>query len=166
MSTKSQIKIGETIGVLIVVYIGLLIGLNYFTNSIKTSSKTFEEEIIQDQTFNNFNYILNHPVLKYQIDGQTRNGLTLNSINLEVFKNHIQANEIFYYEKLGPCKIQIKLYDYNINDFKYINFKNITVFDRTLPNKKEKRIFYNFINVRNTLKHKTYMGIMQVEIPY
>ncbi len=171
MLKKTQIKIGETIGVVFIVYLIVFFGGSWFLSSQNKSNQEFKETQALIKAYNIYNYVINHPFLRVTITGIIEEDQKLNYLALKTFSNFTNKsiqNELYYKNKLGDSLITINLYNYTGS--KLVNFENYTLYNNTKKYSNKKYIgsknIINAINIYDPSNKKVYFGTINVKVFY
>lgn len=169
---RAQVKFGETIGIIIIVYLVLVVGLGFWNNS---NNKDIEELVEQDKeakAFDKYFYIINSPMLRVSERGNIDNEFDLLSIKTFGEFSKTPEGAEFLRRQLGEAKITLEYYPSSnfvpTTSFPsstpnsitlYENFDGNTEFDNT-------QIFRSVIPIYNSEDNLFYIGILEVEVPY
>lgn len=111
MKKNAQIKFGETIGVIIIVYMILMVGLIWYNNYNSKDLAEIREKDLQDRAFEKFDYLNKLSLIHVSQRGIIDNEFDL--FSLIAFSNVTQnkTQREFYSKQLGEATIIIKIYN-------------------------------------------------------
>ena len=120
MKKKAQVKFGETIGIIIIVYIVIMIGLLWYND---VNSDSLDELYTKDQKsrgFEKYYHITNNHMLREAQQGYIDEEFNLESIYaMSIFSQSKNGSD--YLDKfLGYSSVSIKYYDINLENPKVI----------------------------------------------
>ncbi len=164
MLKTAQIKIGEVIGIIFVVYLMLMFALSWFSKSSSETIAEMRERDAVNEAYDIFNFILNNPNLQYKVRGLTESSHTLDLINLMTLSRNIKNHREYYPRKLGYSEIVIDLYDFRNPSSPYVN--RIVVYNNTKKDLVNKKVYFNLMNVYSPLNKTFYLGVMKVSVSY
>ena len=179
LSNKAQIKFGETIGVIIIVYIVIMSGLIWY-NKINTGDlNDIKNKDNLEKSFEKYYYLNNLNLIHVSQRGYIDEEFDLISlITLSNFSKTKQGKE-YLRKQLGNALITLKIYNFSmdnqINSTNYeqliILYNNTPIIKNNLGNKISKiistdnyRTLIPIIDQRYTKKRKikTKMGYLQI----
>ena len=116
MKKKAQVKFGETIGIIIIVYVVLMLGLLWYND---VNSDSLDELYTKDQKsrgFEKYYYITNNHMLREAQQGYIDEEFNLESIYaMSIFSQSKNGSD--YLDKfLGYSSVSIKYYDINLEN--------------------------------------------------
>lgn len=158
MNKLGQIKFGESIGVIIIVYIVIMVGFIWYNNVNSDNLVEIYEKDQQNRAFEKYHNIVNNHLIHSSQLGYIDEELDLYS--LYTMKNYTQTKEGKQHLNsfLGNSLITVKLYDINMN-----SIKNITIYNNSKP-----EIEYNLeflrtlITVKDEINEKNLIGILEL----
>lgn len=172
---KAQVKFGETLAVIIVVYLMILVGSIWYNNiNQRDLEKIFQDDQV-NRAFEKYYFISNLDLLRVSQRGKL--DATFDYHSLKTFYNFSKSDQgkEFIRTNLGEATIQLYLYNSSIFDSKNdidekINsFENFTLYNYSLQQRSNKEIFWSVIPVKDPLIRggsNTYLGVLRVEIPF
>lgn len=155
-----QVKFGETIGIIIIVYIILVVGFVWYNN---INSKDIQKQLETNQknkAFEKYNYILKLSLLHKSKLGYIDQ--EIDKISLETMSQYTQneKGKEYFRKRLGTSTIQIELFDYEQN-----SIQNITIYNNT-PNNNKKFETINFktlMPIYDGIENINYIGIIKIQ---
>ncbi len=161
MNKKSQIKFGETMGVMVVVYIVILLGFSWYNSIMTDNIVDLQNEDIKFRNNEKLEYVLNLELLKLKNRGNIKKEFDYYS--LLAFKNYASVRSEKGFKEvernLGYSLINLSILnlDFSVNN-------NIILFDNSLPLKdvKSQKIYKVIIPIRDEQELTTKLGIMQL----
>lgn len=165
---RAQIKFGETIGIIIIVYLVLILGLSFYNNS---NNKDLQELLESDQearAFEKYAYIMSSPMLYVSERGNVENEFDkLSFVAFENFSKNPQGRE-YLRRQLGEALITVEVYtsqnflDGEINDVESFTLYNFT---ENLSLESNVEVFTSIIPIYDSI-NKTYeIGVLQIQTP-
>ena len=159
---KSQIKFGESIAILVIMYFIILIGLFWYDSYLQ--GKTDELRQKQNNLANEkvFFFIENLDILRVSDFGSVKSYYDYNS--LVAFKNIINSSdkiEFYIIDNLGYSKINLTLLDADFS-----KKESLILYDNEPENFRNKKIYNKVITVRKIEDnfYRNYLGIIRLEI--
>ena len=165
MNKKSQIKFGESIGIIFIVYIILMVGLIWYNGINNKDLKDLQENDKRDRAFEKYEYIVNLDLLHKSQRGSVDE--EFNSISLKVFLNfsETEIGKKYLEKRLGESTIIIHVY--NQSSFNNINETNmqetIVLYNKTPANRKEiikKDNFRTLIPIQDPITKQNNVGLL------
>ena len=169
--SKSQVKFGEIIGVIIIVYILILFGSTWYTNSANNSLQELATQNQISLAVERFHYVSNLDKLHFSANSDVRTEFDL--FSLKTFKN-LSLEDPEYQEflrsNLGSSVITVEIY--NMTIFTSSNGESVTPYERIVLYNltPENTIRYNvesfntFIVVHNPVTRTNDLGILNVRV--
>lgn len=165
MKKRSQVKFGETIGIIVIVYLIIMVGLVWYNNVNKKSVQELYAKDQESRAFEKYFFVVNSDILHVSERGIISAEFDLHS--MVAFSEFAQTEEGQEYleSRLGDGVIQLQIY-YDHQDLTPLNQDPIFLYNKT-PKQEIRAIqsFKTIIPVVDTLKKKTYLGILDVQIP-
>jgi hypothetical protein len=158
-SKKSQVKFGETFGVMIIMYFVIIFGMYWYDSYLqdvkedlfKKNKKLIEKERIE--------YISNLKYLKYSFSGIIGEEFDLYSLYAyskysknETYKKEIRKN-------LGTSLVVLKV----LNESLQIN-QTIILYNNSLDNPTDISIFRLMYPIKNSVLEKTNLGLLEITL--
>lgn len=169
MQKKAQIKFGEIIAVIIIVYIVLMTSLVWYNNS---SSKDIRKMYAQDQSeraFEKYAYIESLDLIHVSQRGITDNEFDKNSLLALQNYTKTQNGKEHLRKQLGESLIVLKLYNYtSISNFE--PYLNVTLYNNTPNNYYQNRLNYDIINYKTLIsvvdenEKKVDIGLLEISV--
>ncbi len=157
-SRSGQIKFGETIGVIFIVYLVIVIGFVWYNSY---NSKVIAEQLEKQQSekaFEKYDYILKLNLLHKSELGYIDQEFDKTSIDSMANYTKIPLGYEHFRRKLGTSKVDFYLYDINMN-----SISNITVYNNTPVNKTFKQTSYRtLVPVYDGIEKTSYLGILEI----
>ena len=159
---KSQIKFGETFGVMIIMYFVIIFGIKFYEGYLKDNIEEIRltnEKLLEEEKFTYFSK-LNY--LKYSISGIYQNEFDIHS--LRAYSNYSKNYPLEVEKKLGFSNASIKVLKINFSnsDFSIYTNETINLFENVKDDFKSKTIYRTLYPIRDTSKEETYIGILEV----
>jgi hypothetical protein len=129
---KAQVKFGETIGVLFIVYFLIMIGLVWYNSSNSSDLKELSQKKVEAEVFQKQTFLLHSSLLKSSNFNEKEN--YVDEITLKAFYNFSKTENgtEFLKDKLGNALVTIQIFSYdeikNINDINQRD-KNVSSFN-------------------------------------
>jgi len=156
MDRKAQVKFGESIGVIIVVYILLMIGSIWYSKINNADLNDIIEEDQKNKAFEKYYYFVNYPYVHESKMGIIDGG-RYDLLSLRVFANYSDSGmgRGMLKEQLGHSLISIKIF--NRTNFNLVDFEEeITLYNYS----------YNMTtNKYKSIKKNPYRTIVSVYDP-
>jgi len=163
---KTQIKFGESIGVIIVVYIVLLLGLLWYNNiNNKTLNNMFEKDERQ-RAFEKYQFVNNLDLIHVTDNGIVDEDFSLISLNvMENFSKTKDGAQLLR-SQLGESIVSVDLYNYSVSKKELNVTKTLVLYNYTKNNIKKSRIVYRtLIPVYDEIEERYIIGLLNVEVP-
>ena len=167
MFKKSQIKFGETIAILIIVYVVLMSGLMWYNKSSTAEITKMGEETQNEKAFEKYSYIENLNLLHVSQRGIIDNEYDKNS--LIAFANYTKNMTNFQYirNNLEESTVTIKLYNYtNLDTFE--SYLNITLYNNTPKDITstfyDQPIYRTLVSVVDINEKRTDIGLLEIKV--
>ena len=160
MKKKSQIKFGETFGVIIVVYLLLMFGLIWYNNHNTDEIHKMQKEDQIKRALEKYYYVANSNLLRLSQKGDIDEEFDL--ISLRAFSNfsNQEPGKELVRKQLVESTITISLYDKAFN-----SIENITIYNKTPSQKiEDKESFRTLLPVTDPINKTTYIGILSVTV--
>ena len=158
-SRKAQVKFGETIGIIFIVYIVLVVGFVWYNSY---SSKYIEEQNEKanlDRAFEKFNYLLKLNLIHKSELGDLSQ--EIDRTGLIAMSNYSSSGEgrEFFRQHLGTSLVTFYLYDIEMN-----LVESIVVYNNSIDSSREFNIkpFRTVLPVFDGINDTVYVGIIQV----
>ena len=161
MRNKSQIKFGETFGILIIMYFVIIFGIKFYESYLKDNIEEIKEEDRKLRENEKFTYFSKLNYLKYSVSGINKYGFDLYS--LEAYKNYTDIYEDDVEEKLGYANATIYIIDINNSNYNLSVNRTINLYENTLDDFKSKIIYREIHPIRDMINERNYLGILQVD---
>lgn len=170
MQKKSQIKFGESIGVIVIVYIVLMSSLMWYNNISKTDINNLYLDDQKERAFEKYTYINNLDLLHISQRGITDNEFDKNSLIAFSSYTKITGNlsgKEHIRKQLGESVVTIKIYNYtSIKNF--TPYLNLTLYNNTPKdyNSKtyEKVSYKTLVSVTSTNEKRTDIGLLEIYV--
>ncbi len=180
MNTKAQIKFGETIGILFIVYLVLMFGIMWYNDKNSDDIDELYVKDAQDRALEKYYFILYSDLLKSSQQGFQKN--TFDMVSLIAFSNYSKSSQGFSFlqNRLGEGVITLKVYDSSQKiyedvdaqsstlDFQELVLYNNSPVFRENSQLLRKQVFTSLIPVTDQRegKDKTNVGVLRVEVPF
>lgn len=163
MNRKAQVKFGETIGIIVIVYIVIILGFVWYNNvNAKQIAKIYEEDQ-KDRAFERYHYMMNLDLVHVAQRGYVDVEFDING--LRAFSEFTQGDSReFARSKLGDSLVTLKIYELNYTgeEVLFVSYENLTLYNSTPDYEFDKDIFTSLIPVMESSKKKTYVGVLDV----
>lgn len=165
---KSQVKFGETLAVIIVVYLIILVGSVWYNNINTKDLNKLHEDNQLNLAFEKYHFITNLDFIRISNRGKLDENFDYYS--LKTFEDFAKnQGQEFIRKNLGEAYIHLYLYNQSLfkdNDVK--SFENFTLYNNSLGQNTQKEVFWGVIPIKNPINRDgtTYFGILRVEIPF
>jgi hypothetical protein len=157
-SRSAQVKFGETIGVIFIVYLVIVVGFVWYNNS---NSKSIEEQMKKqqgEQAFEKYDYILKLNLLHKSELGYIDQEFDKTSIDSMANYTGTPDGKEFFRQKLGLSRVDFYLYDIDMN-----SISNITVYNNTPVDQKFMQTSYRtLVPVYDGIKKTGYLGVLEI----
>ncbi len=109
-SRRAQVKFGETIGIVFIVYIVFVMGLSWYNSSNDKDFQEMFENDQREQSFEKYYFIVNHPFLHDSKRGIVQT--TFDTVSLEAFEGYKETavGENYLRDRLGDAEIVLEIY--------------------------------------------------------
>jgi len=153
---NAQIKFGETFGVIILVYIIVMVGMIWYNNINTKDIAQMNEKNQRDRAFEKYYYVINSDMLHVSEQGDVDPEFSLTSFR--VFSNYTKnEGKEHIRQQLGESIIVLEIVD---KDF--VSQENLTVYNNTPKDFKNRESFKTLIPVMDKINKKTSIGILTV----
>jgi hypothetical protein len=157
-SRSAQVKFGETIGVIFIVYLVIVVGFVWYNNS---NSKAIEEQMQKqqnEQAFEKYDYILKLNLLHKSELGYIDQEFDKTSIDSMANYTETVEGKEFFRQKLGLSRVDFYLYDIDM-----ISISNITVYNNTPVGQKFMQTSYRtLVPVYDGIEKTAYLGVLEI----
>ncbi len=165
-NSKSQVKFGETFGIIIIVYILVVAGFSWYN---KENSKDIAE-ILQNEkiekAYEIYHYIVNLDLLHVSERGIVDDELDLHS--LYAFSNFSKdKGKEFLRRQLAESTVNISLYNYStVQDESFIPYDIITLYDNQIDSALtiDREVFRTLVPVVNHLEGSVDLGVIEITV--
>jgi len=157
MNKKGQVKFGETIGIIFIVYIVLVMGFVWYNNS---NSKDIQKQIEEDrmnQAFEKYNYVVKLNLIHRSELGYIDEEFDLSSIKAMGLYSATGEGKEYFRERLSNSLVTIRLYDLDKR-----SIENVTLYNQTPDKKHHAQNFRTIVPVIDGVSKNKYMGILEV----
>ena len=178
MNKTGQIKFGETIGVIIIIYFIVTFGLIWY-NSINTDSiKELSDKDKQNRAFEKYYFIVNSNLVHISQRGYIDKEFDLYSLKTMQEYSKTKEGKLYLDNYLGNSKIQVLVFDKNFQnsnvdinsptkhfDSNNIPIKNLLILYDNKPSNNIntiKQTHKTLIPIRDEVSKTTYLGILEV----
>lgn len=152
MKRKSQIKMTETIGIIIIFFVIVLFALIFYSQYQKSALTKQKQEILAKDVIS---LSLRTAYLQeIRCEQTTETGTCIDLYKLDALKQVIQENETFYSNLFGTANIYFK---------DIINKITYDIYNNTLPDFTKKTRITTPILLRDVTKDKNYFGVLYVD---
>ena len=163
MSNKAQIKFGETIGVIIVVYIVIMVGLVWYNNvNMNDLSKLYEEDR-KNLAFDKYYFIVNHHLLRQSEIGFIDERFDVVSLkNMEYYS--MTTGREYMNSNLGFANISVVIL---AQDNLIERVDEITLYENYPERSRiqSQETFRTLIPIRDETLGITQVGVLEVRVP-
>lgn len=157
-SRSAQVKFGETIGVIFIVYLVIVVGFVWYNNS---NSKSIAEQLEKQRNelaFEKYDYILKLNLLHKSELGYIDQEFDRTSINSMANYSLSDVGREHFRKKLGTSRVDFYLYDINMD-----SVDNITVYNNTPVNQSFKQTSYKtLVPVYDGIEKTSYVGVLEI----
>lgn len=163
MKKRGQVKFGETIGIIVIVYLVVVLGFVWYNNVNTKSINDIFEKDQRARAFERYHYIMNLDLLHVAQRGYLDVEFDLDS--LRTFANFTQGDSReFARSKLGDSKVDLKIYslNYTNGESSFETFENLTLYNNTPSYRYDQQVFTSLIPVVDTASKKTYVGVLEL----
>ena len=155
---SAQVKFGETIGVIFIVYLVIVVGFVWYNNS---NSKAIDEQLEKQRSelaFEKYDYILKLNLLHKSELGYIDQEFDKTSIESMANYSLSASGREHFRKKLGTSRVDFYLYDINMD-----SVSNITVFNNTPVNQTFKQTSYKtLVPVYDGIEKTSYVGVLEI----
>lgn len=140
-SKKAQVKFGETIGIIFIVYILIMVGLTWYNSINEDEFVELQEDIDREATFEKYNFIVQSSFLRKSQSTEFEN--VMDSRALEAFYLYSQTSDgkEFLRTRLGEGLITIYFYEFDsIGNFQGMDQTGDGIFDKV----NDSLVIYNY----------------------
>lgn len=164
MNIKAQVKFGESIGVIIIVYILLIIGSIWYSKINNSDLNNIIEENQKNIAFEKYYYFVNYPYIHKSQMGIIDGG-KYDLLSLRVFSNFSKINigKQMLKDQLGHSLIQIKIF--NRTNYNLVNYEeNIVLYNYSYNESNYKSVDTNpyttIVSVYDPIERQNKIGIL------
>jgi len=165
-SKRSQIKFGETIGVIIIVYIILMIGLVWYNNINAKDLEEMRLNDLNDRAFEKYYYLVNLDLIHVSKRGNVDEEFNLESIRILSNYSKTKAGNLFLKNQLSDSLVEIKVFNFSSNNNYDLStpVENITLFNSTPADKEIISVdkFRTLIPIRDDIERRNKIGILVI----
>ena len=155
---SAQVKMGESIGIIFIVYLVLVVGFVWYNSS---NSKVIDEIMLKqhkESAFEKYDYILKLNLIHKSELGYIDQEFDKTSLDSMANYTSLVDGKEYFRQKLGFSKVTFKLYDINMN-----SISNITVYNNTPINKIFSQSSYRtIVPVFDGINKTTYIGVVEI----
>lgn len=155
---KGQIKFGETIGVIFIVYIIVVMGFIWYNKTNSDDLAERMEKDRKDQAFEKYNYIVKLNLIHRSELTYIDEEFDLASLKTMEMYSKSTDGKRYFEDKLKNSRVTVKLYDLEKNPI-----DNITLYNRTPTKKYNVERYKTIIPVNDGVNNTKYLGIIEVE---
>jgi len=166
LKKKAQVKFGESIGIIIIVFFILMSGLIWYDKINKSSLEDISKEDQQFRAFEKYHFLRQLDLIHVSQRGIVDKKFDLNSLIL--FSEFVKTStgKEYAFSKFKKSTIQIGIY----NNFDELNDNNpstkILLYNNT-PNENDKilenTIFRTYFPILNSSSKKVLIGLVEIE---
>ena len=170
MQKKAQVKFGESIAIIIIVYIVLMSSLIWYNNISKTEINKMYIDDQAERAFEKYTYIDSLDLLHVSQRGIADNEFDKNS--LIAFSNYTSNNgdlggKEHIRKQLGESLVTIKIYNYtSIESFN--SYLNLTLYNNTpkdySPRTYDKNSYKTLVAVVDSNEKRTDIGLLEIYV--
>ncbi|NQZ85110.1 MAG: hypothetical protein HRU03_05310 [Nanoarchaeales archaeon] len=157
-SKSAQVKFGETIGVIFIVYLVIVVGFIWYNNSNSKAITEMIEKQDKQGAFERYDYILKLNLIHKSELGYIDK--EFDKTSLDAMANYSQSvtGKEFFRRKLGTSLVTFSLYDIDMN-----SLYNITVYNNTPVDQRFKQTSYRtLVPVYDGIKKTSYIGVLEI----
>jgi hypothetical protein len=163
-SRKAQVKFGETIGVIFIVYLVIVLGFVWYNSS---NSKAIAEQLEKqqnEQAFEKYDYILKLNLLHKSELGYIDQEFDKTSIESMANYTLLDFGKEHFRKRLGTSRVDFYLYDINMNSISNITvYNNTPVSDDPFNNRRFKQTSYRtLVPVYDGVGKTSYVGVLEI----
>ena len=159
MKKKAQVKFGETIGIIIIVYIVLMLGLLWYNDVNADSLDELYKGDQKSRGFEKYYYITNNHMLREAQQGSIDEEFNLESIHaMNIYSKSKNGND-YLYKFLGYSNVSIKYYDANLENPQVIEiYSNVP----DSSNINDEEIFRTLIPIVDKSNNTVLIGVLEL----
>jgi hypothetical protein len=164
MQKRAQLKFGEAIGVIIIVYLVIMAGFIWYNNGAQKRIAELQEDSESSLAFEKYLFIANLDLLRSGRSGIVDEEFDLNSLKaLDSFSQTEEGKEYFQ-RRLGDASIKMELYTL---DNLETPFEVIDVYEKRSLNRELVGLlpFRNVVSVKDKQNDKVHLGLITVQVP-
>lgn len=173
MNRKAQVKFGETVGILFVVYLVLVFGIMWYNNKNSDDLRELYLQDAQDRSLEKYYFIIYSDLLRTTEEGYEKNSFDL--LSMKTFANYSKTQEGKEYlqGRLGEAEITLTLYEGNSvwqgggESYDELVLYNNSPEFRSNSQILRQQVFTSIIPIKDvtTNSEEVLVGIMRVEVP-
>ena len=160
MRKKAQIKFGESIGVIIIVYFVIFTGLIWYNNINTKNLNELYEKDQKNRAFEKYYFLINSNLIHVSQRGYVDKEFDIYSLKaLEEF-NKNPKNKDYLDSYLGNSKVEITIYEKELQ-----NPQTLIIYDNSPTNTNlriNSEIFRTLIPIKDTVNGPVYLGILEL----
>lgn len=164
MVKKAQIKFGETIGIIIIVYLIIMVGLIWYNNYNTKSLNELRINDLNDRAFEKFNYLNKLTLIHLTQEGIVNYQFDKNSLAIMAIMSKTKEGKEYFSKQLGESTIIIEIFNSSNTNLLYFE-ERIILYNNT-PNKEKniinQQIYKSLIPVYDSKDKSIKIGYMQL----
>lgn len=138
MTKKTQVKFGETIGIIIIVYLIIMVGLIWYNNYNTKSLNELRINDLNDRAFEKFSYLNKLTLIHLTQEGIVNNEFDESSLIAMANMSQTKEGKEYFSKQLGKSTIIIEIFNSSNTNLTYYE-KRIILYNNT-PNTQKKII--------------------------
>ena len=168
MRKKSQIKFGETFGVIIIVYVIILVGLIWYNSINNTQIKRIYEKNLENEAFEKYQYIINFNLIHRSERGDVDELFDYASLKTMANFSRTKIGKEYLSRRLSLATIKLDIYNRSaFNGINQTNMEEEIILYNNTPKKNqdilETPIYKTLIPIHDDLTGKNKIGALYIK---
>ncbi|MCA9486028.1 hypothetical protein H6501_02760 [Candidatus Woesearchaeota archaeon] len=167
LSSKSQIKFSESIGVILIVYLIIIAGLYWYNEVHLDSLRELTKEDNRLRSIETYNFVVNTDLLRLSQESVVEGEIDL--LSLEVFHEFSQTEEGYEYleKKLGNAQVNLTLYKMKNSGLELdpVDDGKFEIYTKWPEDVLDEEIFRSVVPIINSSSKEVFIGILEIKVP-
>lgn len=165
MRKKAQIKFGESIGVIIIVYIIIMVGMIWFNSINNSDIQQTRNDDLKNKAFEKYFYVINLDLIHQSQEGDVKEEFNLNSLIAFTNYSKTQIGKKYLKKRLGEATITLDVYSREELLNGNIPSKKLVLYNVTPAKNKDitnTDLFRSLIPVHDEINKTNEIGILKI----
>lgn len=161
---KSQIKFGETFGIIIIVYIIIISGFVWYNNENSKDVRSILRNDKVERSFEVYYSIVNNDLLRVSQRAVIDDEFDL--VGLRAFADFAKnEGKTYLRTRLGESDVVIHLYDYSsVYTGTFTPYESLILYSNAPTEDADKEVFRTMVPVVNLIDERNDLGILEVTV--